>query len=384
MIQEVIILKTKKIKKVVTLLLFIVIYIIFNFAPEGSVRVYGFNEDFKTRDTSNYFKLVDEEENVLLRTGHILSSGNKYLTEDNKLYKIVDVTEENVAKAKLVDEIDLSHYLKKEQGEKETKALLSAPGKEDGDRKVGIYHSHGAESYEPTDGSESIDQGGGIIEVGKELKETLENKGVKALWSSDPHTPHDAGAYARSRRTAEELLKENPDALFDVHRDAAPREEYKVDLGFDEVVQILLVVGQQQPNFEENSSFAESIKALGDEKYQGFIKGILYAEGSYNQDLHPRSLLLEVGGHENTRDSAESSAGIFSSIINTRLYDAEQGQGGMSVVEEEAGTGGRVLRSILWLIGAVVVGVFIFLAINNKDLNGIKKQLKDFFTREFN
>ena len=37
-----------------------------------------------------------------------------------------------------------------------------------------------------------------------------------------PHDPHDAMAYDRSRRTAAELLKKNPIALLDIHRDAVP------------------------------------------------------------------------------------------------------------------------------------------------------------------
>ena len=57
--------------------------------------------------------------------------------------------------------------------------------------------------------------------------------------------PHDAGAYDRSRRTAEELLQENPDALFDVHRDAVPAEEYTAKVDGEQVAQIQLVVGQQ-------------------------------------------------------------------------------------------------------------------------------------------
>jgi len=69
--------------------------------------------------------------------------------------------------------------------------------------------------------------------------------------------PHDAGAYNRSRRTAEELLRDGTAVLFDVHRDAVPPEEYIETVNSQETVQIQFVVGRQNQNMETNRQFAE-------------------------------------------------------------------------------------------------------------------------------
>ena len=76
-----------------------------------------------------------------------------------------------------------------------------------------MYHSHGAESYVPSDGTESDPDGGGILDVGVSFVNALEDKGLNVVHNEDTHVPHDAGAYYRSRRTVEDLLTEGVDVL---------------------------------------------------------------------------------------------------------------------------------------------------------------------------
>lgn len=88
---------------------------------------------------------------------------------------------------------------------------------------VGIYHTHNAESYVPTSGTESKEDGqGDVLQVGKALAAALEKQGVEVHWTPSSHLPHDGQAYLRSRRTATELLRSNPDTLIDVHRRCHP------------------------------------------------------------------------------------------------------------------------------------------------------------------
>ena len=141
---------------------------------------------------------------------------------------------------------------------------------------IGVYHSHGAESYVPSDGAESIPQGGGILEVGKAFTEALQEKGLHVKHSEDTHIPHDAGAYNRSRRTADEFLNEGVSALFDIHRDAVPAEEYIATVESRPTVQLQLVVGRQNQNLQANRDFAEGLKNVTDERYPGLIKVFLW------------------------------------------------------------------------------------------------------------
>ena len=74
----------------------------------------------------------------------------------------------------------------------------------------------------PTSGTESKPGDGDILKVGKTISNVLQEQGIKGIMSDNKHDPHDANAYQRSRRTAVQLLKQNPIALIDVHRDGVP------------------------------------------------------------------------------------------------------------------------------------------------------------------
>ena len=150
---------------------------------------------------------------------------------------------------------------------------------------MAIYHTHSAESYVPTDGRSSIRGNSGIFKVGESLGQALQKRGVNVIHDKTSHEPHDAMAYDRSRRTAVELLKKNPIALIDLHRDAVPADEYAGEINNTSVTKAQLVVGRQNPNMKANEAFAYQLKSVVDKKYPGFIKGIFYADGKYNQDL---------------------------------------------------------------------------------------------------
>lgn len=337
---------------------------------EGSLEDLGLDEL-----VDGYFTLLDDEGNRLLRTSRIIRVGNQYHTADNKLYEVHTV-EGRTAYARYVKDVDLALPAVANPAAGSQKVLPVQQG--EGSRKIAIYHTHGAESYVPSDGTDSIEEGGGILKVGETFAQALENLGVQPLQSKETHIPHDAGAYDRSRRTAEELLQENPDALFDVHRDAVPAEEYTAKVDGEQVAQIQLVVGQQNQNQAAIKAFAEQIKRVNDEKNPGLIKGIFYASGDYNQDLSPRSLLLEVGTHESSREQAEQAVTLFAEATTAFLYgDEPEAKAGWQQV---AGTANR---SILWLLLAAALAGGIFLYISTGSWEKAGQKLRQFASTEF-
>lgn len=323
-----------------------------------------------------YFTLLDDDGNPLLRTARIIRVGNQYHTSDNKLYEVHTV-QGHTAYARYVKDVDLAAPAAAATTTAGSQEALPVQQQESA-RKIGIYHTHGAESYVPSDGADSIEEGGGILRVGEIFAQALKKSGVQPLQSKETHVPHDAGAYDRSRRTAEELLKENPDAIFDVHRDAVPAEEYSTNVKGEQVAQIQLVVGQQNQNQGTIQEFAEQIKRVNDEKNPGLIKGIFYASGNYNQDLSPRSLLLEVGTHESTREQAEEAIVLFADATTAFLYgDEPEAKSGRAKAE------GTANRSILWLLLAAALAGGIFLYISTGSWKKAGQKLRQFTSTEF-
>lgn len=179
-----------------------------------------------------------------------------------------------------------------------------------------ILHAHNAESYEPTDGEAMTDGIGGIHRVGERLAAELSERGFNVIHDETVHLPHDRGAYRRARRTIASQLAQTPTIVLDIHRDAVPdRELYTAEIDGNPAARVRFVVGRQNPNRAQNLNFAKELKAIADELADGLILDIYEGKGSYNQDLGPRVMLLELGTHENSREEAERSAAIIADVI---------------------------------------------------------------------
>jgi len=335
-----------------------------------------------------YYNFVDESGNVVYVTGWKVRVGDQCLTENNRRYEVTAI-EGNTAYVKFVGEVNLSHY----GGNGDKFALwqeLLAPriAQAQGGGKVAVYHTHSDESYVPTDGKESVLGAGGIYKVGDAFTKALQAQGIDAIHSDAKHDPHDDMAYERSRRTALDLIKsQQPDAIFDVHRDAVPPEVYKANINGQDVTKVQLVVGKYGPTGKQIEDYAMQIKAAADNKHKGLVKGIFFAKGGdYNQDLHPRSMLLEVGSHTNDRESAEKGIALFADIVpavlgktaaNPSNVDGTAGFG-----TTQAGPSGAT-KSIGWIVGLLIVGGAAFLFLSTGSLREAGAKLKQFTTTEF-
>ncbi len=326
-----------------------------------------------------YFTIKDKETGeIIFETARYVYVGDEYLNEDNKLYRVIEI-EQDTGFAEFVEEIDLSEYFPASKDGEDAEVLAAQ------NKKISVYHTHGDESYVPTDGSASIGTGGGIIEVGRIFAEVLRNKGVKVIHSTRTHVPHDNAAYMRSRRTAKELLQQGVDAQFDIHRDAIPPENYATTINGERTARVRLVVGRQNPNQPANDNFAKQLKSVGDRVYPGLIKGIFYGKGSYNQDMAPRTILVEIGTHENDRAMAERGAALFANVVNRTVYGEDEsktpGPGGTA--EPISGEASSLGKTILWIIILAVLGIGGYIVITGGSWNEIKSKLQRFANKEF-
>lgn len=334
---------------------------------------------------TGYFTFVDETGKIVYLTGWDVRIGDQCLTENNKRFEVVSI-EGQTAHVKLLGEVDLSQY---EKPLNNIVATVLAPriAAAQGNGKVAIYHTHSDESYVPTDGKESILGAGGIYKVGDAFTKALQANGLVVFHSDAKHDPHDNMAYERSRRTVVELLKQQPDAIFDVHRDATPPEVYQTTINGQDVTKVQLVVGKYGATGKQIEDYALQLKAAADKQHPGLIKGIFFAKGGdYNQDLFPRSMLLEVGTHTNNRQAAERGIALFADVIPTILGKTSATPGNVAGTTgfgtTESGPSGAS-KSIGWIVGIVVVGAAAFLLLSTGSMKETKAKLKQFTTTEF-
>lgn len=265
------------------------------------------------------FRLLAQDRSLLSVTSRILRPGDLFIDPDNITHQVTRVRGRTAWSQVVEEEAPVLGSLL----QAETLLDRIIGGQPDGEPDIAIYHTHNAESYVPSDGTDSISGPGGIHQVGRTLVEDLESMGVEVAYSEDLHLPHDRGAYRRSRRTALELLGLGPEIMLDIHRDAAPPEAYAVRIEDEWMTQVMLVVGTYNPNMSANRQFAQELKALGDRLYPGLFRGILVTHGNFNQDLGRRTLLAEVGAHTNTRESAQRAMGPLAEVL-ARYLEGER------------------------------------------------------------
>jgi stage II sporulation protein P len=197
---------------------------------------------------------------------------------------------------------------------------------------VGIYHTHTSESFIPSSGVSHSPGGqrGEIVEVGEALVKRLALRGVTAIQSKNIHDyPSFMKAYGPSEITVKKMLEDNPSIqmLFDIHRDADKRDNTTVTVNGLPTARITIIVGmgQQdlvQPHWQQNHAFAKLIDAKLNHYYPGLSRGIQLVEWRYNQHLHPRALLIEVGCQENGKEEVIRTMDILGDILAEILAES--------------------------------------------------------------
>ena len=298
------------------------------------------------------YTLVDTRGNALTQRAGRMYEGDEYISGDDLWYRVTAV--DDAAQTATAECLGQANEDPEALKAFFTMALGEAASKDD-EKRIGMYSTHSDESYVPGDGEASKWHDAGIYDVGESLKKALEEKGIQVTYSRESFLPHDADAYTRSRRTAEELMKQNPDALLDIHRDAVPASQYETTVAGEDISKVRLFVGRSNQNAAENKAFARQIKAEADRRYPGLVKDIFIGKGNYNQELYPHALLLEFGTHEIDKDKAMEATGYMADVLDSVLY------GSTARAEGGKGTEGKsVARGVGALLGIALLAAVVY------------------------
>ena len=320
-------------------------------------------------DDSAVFTVTDESGSALFSISHAVNVGDEYISRENALYRIERVSGTTAAARRIGEETmpDVSWLDAGEAQAVFAQAVSTVQADSADSRKlIAMYVTHSDESYVPSDGTQSIEGQGGIYDVARQFRDALQAQGIDVILDESTHLPHDSGAYRRSRRTAERLLQNRPDAIIDIHRDGIPdASEYVTTIDGENASQVRLLVGRGNQNSEVNRAFAKEIKAVADKKYPGLVKDIFIGKGNYNQDLSPNAILLEFGTHTISKERVLNSTDVMADVVSTTLYGAQTGSakstqnaaaGKASASERNKGS----MSGIALLAVLVVVGVILF------------------------
>lgn len=237
----------------------------------------------------------------------------------------------------------MARYVEDEQGEDaQSGQLVELPPEEEvvqpepppvvpsGAALVAIYNTHNSEAYVPTEGREKLEgKNAGVVKVAETLANTLSGRyGIKTVRSEKIHDyPNWARSYTNSEQTLKELLSANPgiQVALDIHRDAGLRQKEVVTINGKKAAKVLIIVGSDRrlnhPAWRQNLKFAQRVAAKLEALYPGLSKGVRIQDGRYNQHLHQRALLLEIGSTKNTLEEAKRAVELVAHVMAEVLRD---------------------------------------------------------------
>lgn len=282
----------------------------------------------------NKINIKQSQAELLFQESNYLLSGKEYTYEQNEMFQAKKLVLENIQVLASISNVndnndesiaetiaDNTELDEKENGI--AMAELQVEGLQE--YKVLLYCTHSAESYIPDSGKTMLDGKMGLVnDVAKGMAEQLKNKGLSTIFIEEIHDYPDYNrSYTRSRESLLKQLSENDDfiAVFDIHRDSIPGQDTAktVNINGKKSAQILIILGTDErrphPEWRKNASFAQSLYKKAEEMYPGLMKGIRSRPGTYNQEYHPGSLLLEMGTEFNTYQEALYAGELFSEIL---------------------------------------------------------------------
>ncbi|MCJ7841233.1 stage II sporulation protein P [Lederbergia sp. NSJ-179] len=204
------------------------------------------------------------------------------------------------------------------------------------DYKVYIYHTHTYESFfsmvpNAKEANEAFHREKNVTVLGKRLSEKLKEKGINTLVENrdvqallNERNMQYSQSYVASREVAVEALNQNKgiDLVFDIHRDAARKDATTTEIDGKSYAKVMFVVGTGHAHSDKNLDFANELHQLLKEKYQGVSRGVIKkpktngSNGIYNQDLAEKSIVMEIGGIDNTVEELNRTVDALAEVIS--------------------------------------------------------------------
>lgn len=211
-----------------------------------------------------------------------------------------------------------------------------------GEPLIAIVHTHTSESFLPavtalatardpgvdtsTLEAFTTDSSANMLRVGEELARYLATAhGIPVVQSRRVHDAQSdgfrLGAYERSLETMTEIVRRHPSIkiMIDLHRDAPSHDRTTADINGVSTATVCVIVGTSKllpnPNAQANYDFARRLVSTMEADFRGLSRGIMVQDERYNQHVMERTMLLEIGGQENTLEEEFASVHDLGDVL---------------------------------------------------------------------
>ena len=207
-----------------------------------------------------------------------------------------------------------------------------------------IVHTHGTEAYSengaiscPSDEegyARTADTDENVVAVGKALADELIRSGIPTAHCTVLHDSIQyKDSYARAEETIKKYLDEYPSIklVIDVHRDSIIKSSGEIvrpvtEVNGEAAAQVMCVVGSdwagdECPQWENNLSLALKLRRELNSQYGNICRPAFLKGHTYNQEIAPYSLLLEIGSQGNSLEEAVLSARLVAQELSSLVLN---------------------------------------------------------------
>ena len=189
-----------------------------------------------------------------------------------------------------------------------------------------LYNTHQQEDYYEY----------GVYDATKKLSENLDKKGIKNIFEMQSistflqtNNLKYYKSYEASRNYLTLAVKNYPSLNYfvDIHRDSVSKNKSTLNYDGKNFAKVLFIVGTENINHSFNYDTTSKINEMLKNMVPGISRGIMQkggkgVNGVYNQDISKNSILIEVGGKENTKEEVDNTMALIENVLE-RLIKGE-------------------------------------------------------------
>jgi stage II sporulation protein P len=186
-------------------------------------------------------------------------------------------------------------------------------------KKIYIYNTHQSEKYADFD----------VLNAALNLKNILADFNIEAIVEETNITEEvkkNNYTYSQSYRVTKSLmtnyLNKDISLFIDLHRDSSAKNITTTTVDGVNFAKMMFVVGGKHESYMENYRVSDAINKILKNNNNQISRGLLLRKSSsYNQELDPNVVLIELGGPENTKEEVLNTLHVLAKSIYEYLEE---------------------------------------------------------------
>ena len=193
---------------------------------------------------------------------------------------------------------------------------------------VYLYNTHQSEEYASNE-LQTYNVKPTVMMASYILREKLNRNGISTIVEENDVTEflktnnwNYASSYKVTKLLMQDAYNKNNSLKYfvDLHRDSVKKSISTVTIHDKKYAKILFIAGLENKDYALNLKMIEALDKSFNEKYPGLSRGIYKKQGKgvngvYNQDFSPNTILIEIGGQDNTIDEVFNTCEAISEVL---------------------------------------------------------------------